>query len=108
MARFQHKKQHTAKNLWLSVLIFGGILLLFYIGVSSVLDISLKEQEKSLKTALNQAVVRCYAAEGTYPESLDYLREHYGITYDDSRFYVDYQVIGSNILPDITVIPIKE
>ncbi|BFL45785.1 hypothetical protein C3B58_16505 [Lactonifactor longoviformis] len=108
MARFQHKKQPNTRNLWLSVLIFAGILLLFYTGVTSISRISLKEQEKSLKTALSQAVVRCYAAEGSYPESLEYLKEHYGITYDSSRFYVDYQVTGANILPDITVISRQE
>ena len=42
--------------------------------------------------------------EGSYPESLQYLKEHYGLTYDDDKFFVDYQTLGSNIMPDVTII----
>ena len=42
--------------------------------------------------------------EGTYPQSLDYLKEYYGLMYDEDLFFVDYQVMGSNILPDVTII----
>ena len=42
--------------------------------------------------------------EGAYPESLEYLKENYGLIYDEDLFFVDYKVEGSNILPDITII----
>lgn len=41
--------------------------------------------------------------EGSYPESLDYLKEHYGITYDPEKYIVDYEIIGSNLMPDVKV-----
>ena len=64
----------------------------------------MSEQKETLETALHRAAVYCYSIEGTYPESLEYLETVYGITYDKSRFFVDYQVLGSNLMPDITVI----
>ncbi|MBF1030306.1 MAG: hypothetical protein HXK91_08980, partial [Lachnospiraceae bacterium] len=39
-----------------------------------------------------------------YPPSLDYLKERYGLTYDESFFYVDYQPLASNLYPDVTVL----
>lgn len=51
-----------------------------------------------------RSITYCYTIEGAYPESLDYLKEHYGLVYDEDLFFVDYRVSGSNILPDITVI----
>ena len=36
-------------------------------------------------------------------ESLDYLKEHYGITYDPEKYIVDYEIIGSNLMPDVKV-----
>ena len=42
--------------------------------------------------------------EGSYPESLDYLKEHYGLTYDDHYFFVDYHAAGANLFPDVTII----
>lgn len=41
---------------------------------------------------------------GAYPESLRYLEEHYGLIYDEDRFFIDYQILGSNIMPDVTII----
>ena len=48
--------------------------------------------------------MHCYAIEGSYPESLQYLKDNYGLTYDEEKYFIDYQVLGSNILPDVTII----
>ena len=45
-----------------------------------------------------------YALEGRYPETLQDLKETCGIRYDTDLFFVDYQIGGANLLPDITVI----
>ena len=49
-----------------------------------------------------------YAANGFYPESLEYLKEHYHISYDTDKYFVDYQALGENIFPDITIIEKQE
>ena len=64
-------------------------------------------QEESLRRALERDIVQCYALEGTYPPSLSYIEEHYGLTYDHSTFYVDYRPIGANLYPDVTILQIK-
>lgn len=43
------------------------------------------------------------ALEGVYPESLEYLKEHYGLTYNEDRYIVNYEALGSNLMPDVTV-----
>ena len=105
MARFQDKKQpHTTRNLFLSAGIFLLIAVIFYGGILSVSDDTVKRQRESLENAINRDISFCYAMEGRYPESLDYLKENYGLTYDESRFFVDYRVLGSNMMPDVTII----
>lgn len=91
---------------WISLPAIGFILLfiLFIQGVSSVSDTTYEKQEESLHTAIERSVVQCYAVEGTYPPSLSYLEEHYGLTYDHDLFFIDYQIYGSNIYPDITIL----
>ena len=54
--------------------------------------------------SVRRAAVECYALEGAYPTSLAYLEEHYGVAVDEKRFLVDYVYIGSNLMPDITVL----
>ena len=67
-----------------------------------------EEQTELLREALNQAVVSCYAIEGRYPESLDYLIENYGIRVDTERYAVTYEIFADNVRPGIRVIRLGE
>ena len=54
--------------------------------------------------ALRRAAAACYAAEGVYPPTVDYLFEHYGVALDLERYAVFYEVFAENLMPEITVI----
>lgn len=58
-----------------------------------------------LEQSLQRGAVQCYALEGSYPEDIEYLERHYGISYDQDRYFVDYIYMASNLMPDITVLP---
>ena len=105
MARFQYwKAPHTYRKIVLSVCAFTLVTGVFYQGIESLSSSTQKRQKESLENALIRNITYCYAVEGSYPESLQYLKEHYGLYYDEDRFFVDYQVYGSNIMPDVTII----
>ncbi len=84
------------------------ILGLFLYAISLIDRSAYDKQLESLENAINRDVLQCYALEGTYPPSLEYLTDHYGLTYNEELFFVDYQALGSNIYPDVTIIPITE
>lgn len=108
MNRFQKKdKEFPFLGKFLSVLIFCIVLFLFFSGISSVSRLTAQKEAESLKNSIVQSAVHCYALEGFYPDRLDYLEEHYGIQYDKSKYIVSYEVVGSNLMPDISVIPLK-
>lgn len=92
------------KKLRLSYIIFIAVLAFFYFAVGNISSSTIDKQEESLKNALQKDLVHCYAVEGYYPPSLEYICEHYGLSYNTDIFYVDYQPIASNIMPSITVI----
>ncbi len=104
MTRFGAKKTSGSRNIVLSILLFLLLLFVILSMVSSWSEGSLDEQQKNLEQALIQGAVHCYAVEGSYPESLDRLLEQYNITYDKSRFFVDYRTEGQNMMPEISVI----
>lgn len=60
---------------------------------------------QSLEDAVRRAAVSCYAAEGSYPDRLDYLVERYGLQLDP-RYAVHYDIFASNLAPDVTVVTI--
>lgn len=75
--------------------------------LSATDNISAGQQEagrQQLETALRRAAVACYAAEGIYPPTVQYLADHYGIQIDREKYHVFYEVFAENLMPDITVL----
>ena len=105
MRRFQYKKQlHTPSGFLLSVCVFLLVIILFIQGTTSLSGSTTARQKEALEHAITRSMTYCYSVEGIYPESLDYLKEHYGLRYNEDLFYVDYRITGANLMPDITII----
>ena len=83
----------------LMILLIGGVWLV----VSRLGDKSGTAQTQFVTDAVHNAALTCYAVEGAYPTDLEYLRAHYGLAYDQSRYMVRYDSFGMNLMPDITV-----
>ena len=109
MNRFQKAKtsRRPSPALLFSTILLIGSCLFFFFGIQSISETTLQKQQEGLAHAILKSAVHCYAVEGTYPESLDYLKKHYGISYDETRFLVSYEVIGSNLMPDVRVFLLK-
>lgn len=84
-----------------------AMVILFFFGVSYIGTGTIDRQEDSLTLALERDIIQCYCLEGMYPPSLDYIKEHYGLLYNEKYFFIDYRPIASNIYPDVTIIRIK-
>lgn len=68
---------------------------------------SAREEKLHLEQALYRATAACYAAQGQYPPDLEYIKEHYGVQIDESKYLVIYEVEAENLMPQITVIERK-
>lgn len=67
-----------------------------------------QREEETLKKAVTRASVQCYAIEGRYPPSVEYLEENYGIQINRKKYNVFYDGFASNVMPEINIIPIEE
>ncbi len=81
-----------------------AVLLWFLMAVSSLDRGQGQEGREQLELALRRSAVACYAAEGIYPPTLEYLCLHYGIQIDESRYIVFYEIFAENLMPEITVL----
>ena len=106
MNRFEQKSMFFGRKLvyLLPILAFLVLFVLFLQGIGSVSESTLTKQQESLETALGRSISQCYAVEGCYPPSLEYLEQHYGLLYDKNCFFVDYEYYGSNLLTEVTVL----
>lgn len=91
-----------------SVLILAAVFVIYYFAdsVTRLNSGHRAEDKQQMEDALRRAAAACYAAEGIYPPDIEYMEEHYGIRIDDKHFVVKYDVIASNLMPDITVLEI--
>lgn len=99
------KRKSQLPGYLLSLLVFGAVVFLFLHSVGAMQSRTEEDQLNSLADAVRRASVQCYAIEGRYPPSVEYLEEHYGIVIDRNRYNVFYDGWASNVMPDITVLP---
>ena len=57
-----------------------------------------------LEDSVRRTAVTCYAAEGFYPPSVDYMETNWGLQYEKDRYVVRYEFFASNLMPQITVL----
>lgn len=90
---------------FLAALIATAFILVCFLYALSTLDRDRASEDKQqLTEALTRAAVACYAAEGVYPPDVTYLEENYGIQINKDLYTIKYEVIASNLMPDITVL----
>lgn len=107
MHRFTTKttqKEYRRFRISFPILLFPILFLVFWLMLHSISQSTIERQKESLENAIQRDIIHCYALEGYYPPSLSYLEDHYGLTYDKNLFFVDYQPIGSNMRPDVTIL----
>lgn len=109
MNRFsQERKPHRILHRLVpsAMLTVASVLFLWNVS-SSVTETTTRAQMENLKQAILRSAVHCYAVEGAYPPSLSYLEEHYGISWNQEEYAVDYEIFSSNLPPTVTVIDLR-
>lgn len=106
MNRFTKKSpiKRITESVNLSFVFCVAVICVFIIGITFISSKNNKDEKEILVNAINKDIVHCYAVEGYYPPTLEYLSEHYGLTYDSSKYLVDYEPIGNNIMPVVTIV----
>ena len=80
----------------LSLAVFAVIAGLLLSTLPSVVSNSREETLRLYEDVLRRTVVSCYALEGRYPP--------YGLTLQEDRYIVQYEIFAENVMPEITVL----
>ena len=83
--------------------VLGLALALLLVGLGSARQALEVNGRRAAEEAVRRAAVTCYALEGAYPESYDYLKAHYGVAVNERRYLVSYSIFAANLMPDISV-----
>ncbi len=107
MHLYKKNKSIADFGILISVVLFLGIVMYFFTTLNNMSEGIDSQQKEALHNAIDNAVVSCYAVEGCYPESVEYLEEHYGLTFDHDKFHVEYSSFGANVRPAVNVVVLE-
>ncbi len=88
---------------FLTIVLIFLLACCFYNNIENIHKANEKEKFEILSDAIKRSAVQCYAIEGFYPPSIEYLEDNYGLVVDHDSYVVSYRVFASNIMPDIEV-----
>lgn len=94
----------TIKRNAIGILFFVFIAVVFFSVLNGADKKSYEEEKRIALESLNRGAITCYAIEGRYPESYEYLKENYGVTINENKFKVVYDIFAANIMPRIMLI----
>lgn len=100
-------KKRILDSVNFSIVFFVVVIGVFIVGITMISARNERDERQVLESALNKDIIHCYAIEGYYPPSLKYIEDHYGLIYDEEKYLVDYEPIGNNIMPNVTIVEKK-
>lgn len=106
MDKKNYKKSFASRYgaLILALLLFAVVMMFVMSGLGDADKTASTESLRLAEQSIRRAAVSCYALEGKYPDTYEYLRQYYGVNVDESKYTIFYDVFASNLMPSITVI----
>lgn len=106
MNRFSTNKHKLINSsaMVISVAGFAVIVTVFLYGVSLISGTGSKGDLANVSNALERDITHCFAIEGKYPPSVEYLEENYGLAYNKDLYIIHYEVAGDNVRPTYKVL----
>ena len=80
-----------------------ALLAVVLLAIDRISGMQQREEAAMVRDAIHEAALTCYAVEGMYSDSVEYLREHYHLAYNEERFLVTFDAFASNKIPNIYV-----
>ena len=101
-------QQHHPVLIAVVAVIVAAAIALFVYAEQRVPQDTKAQEEASLKAAIQQSAVQCFAIEGAYPSTLAHLENKYNLVVNHTDYIVTYSCFASNIMPEIEVFTIED
>lgn len=97
------KKNHK-KFVYIIGLVVIAFLFIQLMSINKFFGSQKDSTNVTIENAIRKSALECYALEGSFPPSIEYLKKNYGLIINEDAYFYHYEPNGSNILPDIKVI----
>ena len=97
------KQKYKKIGLLLAIIVIGYISM-YISSIDKFWENGQEDTNTAIEDAIRKSPLECYALEGSYPPSVDYLKKNYGLIVNEDAYFYHYQVTASNMIPDIKVV----
>ncbi len=101
--KYSDAKKEYSKNLARTVITAVVLCAVFFVLSLWIARVSRTENLKLLTQSVKRTCVECYAIEGEYPASVEYMVTNYGLKYDKDKYYIHYDYLAGNMMPTIEI-----
>jgi cytochrome c553 len=92
------------KKTALIIAVIAAVVLISFFAKNKIQADLASQNEASVRSAVLNSCMECYAVEGVYPKDISYLEKHYGLVIDHSKYIVSYDAFSNNLVPNIKVL----
>ena len=100
-------KFKSARGIALTVILLAVIVCAFIYAASNTAGSVSQKQLDGLSDAVMKAAIQCYAVEGFYPPTIEYLVDNYGLSVNEKKYLVSYDTFSPAAMPKIDVFQIN-
>lgn len=86
-------------SILIQFLIFGFVIAIFYVGFTNTSKQVNDQDLLRVKEAVQKAALECFSIEGSYPTTVEYLEEHYGLYLQKDIYSIRYEFVAGNLMP---------
>ena len=97
------KQKYKKIGLLLAIIVIGYISM-YISSIDKFWENGQEDTNTAIEDAIRKSALECYALEGSFPPSVDYLKKNYGLIVNEDAYFYHYQVTASNMIPDIKVV----
>ena len=98
------KRKSNVPAIAVTIVCFAAFAVFVITMLKNASATSWQEALKAVEDSVIRAAVSCYAYEGFYPDSVDYLVEHYNLNVDTEKYLLYYNKSADNLMPNIIVL----
>ncbi len=85
------------------IVLFVLVIGILFRGFNNAFGMVNDKDLSRVKQNIKDGIVECYAIEGKYPESIEYLRDNYGVYLNEESYQIHYRYLGLNMMPEFKV-----
>ena len=101
----KEQRLKTRKRFAAVVAVVCVVAIALCIVVNTIFANAREQGANSIRQTILNAAMQCAAIEGSFPTNLSYLEDNYDLRINHQDYVVIYEVLGSNVLPSIVVVP---